>query len=120
MDNKENLSSDTCVGQTGQGMPISKGTYVSNLYKPGDKQGKHDVIKEFLKRTGLTPPGGVCDGDCADEAEKCRAYALRTSGKNTDMDIAEVDLFDVTYNFYVLMVKADTTITVTTQCECDS
>jgi hypothetical protein len=116
----DNLGSDTCVGQTGQGMKISRGTYVSNLYKPDDKQGKHDAIKEFLKKTNLTPPTGVCTGDCVDKEEKCRAYALRISGTNTDMDIAEVELFDVSYNFYVLMVKADTTITVTTQCECDT
>ena len=106
-----------CRGRSDQ-FTLKKGTYVSDWFKCDSKNDKSKAISAFLSKIGWT--GKPCEGDCTDANEDCLPIKLKQSTVDgeADLGIAEVTLFDTKYCQYILFLRKDSEIAMSTNCDC--
>lgn len=116
---------DTCKGVE-YSTTIKEGTYGSRWFKCNDGLDKGSAIEAFmandLKKDGKAQD--PCTGDCKDpnkaENRVCQPISIKIHPDEGDITFKPVEQKVRKQGFcsYLLVVHEDSTITVTTKCDC--
>lgn len=116
---------DTCKGVE-YGTTIKEGTYGSRWFKCKDGLDKGSAIEAFmadaLKKDGKAQK--PCTGDCDDpdkaENRVCQPISIKIAVEEGDITfkLVKQKVRKTEYCSYLLVVHEDTSVTVTTKCDC--